>query len=56
MTTVDMVAMPVAEKLKLMETLWDSLCIQSAAGVASPRGMAKCLRIAYAVSPAGKRP
>jgi len=36
MTTVDIVAMPVAEKLKLMETLWDSLCIQSAVDVASP--------------------
>jgi putative addiction module component (TIGR02574 family) len=30
MTTVDIVAMPVSEKLKLMETLWDSLCVQSA--------------------------
>ena len=28
MTPVDIVAMPVAEKLKLMETLWDSLCVQ----------------------------
>ena len=36
MTTVDIVAMPVAEKLKLMETLWDSLYIHSAVGVASP--------------------
>lgn len=36
MTTVDIVAMPVSEKLKLMETLWDSLCGQSAAGMESP--------------------
>ncbi|MHB1360119.1 MAG: addiction module protein [Rhodocyclaceae bacterium] len=36
MTTIDIVAMPVAEKLKLMETLWDSLCMQSAVGVTSP--------------------
>jgi hypothetical protein len=28
MTTVDIVAMPVSEKLKLMETLWESLCGQ----------------------------
>ncbi len=36
MTTVHIVAMSVEEKLKLMETLWDSLCIQSTGGVASP--------------------
>lgn len=36
MTTVDVVAMPVAEKLKLMEALWDSLCVQSGIGVTSP--------------------
>lgn len=43
MTTVDVVAMPVAEKLKLMETLWDSLCIQSAVGVESPAWHAEVL-------------
>lgn len=26
MTTLDIAAMPVSEKLKLMETLWDALC------------------------------
>jgi hypothetical protein len=36
MPTADIDAMPVAEKLKLMETLWDSLCVQSAAGLESP--------------------
>lgn len=30
MTSVDIVAMPVAERLMLMETLWDSLCAESA--------------------------
>lgn len=35
MTTIDIVALPVTEKLKLMETLWDSLCAQPE-GVASP--------------------
>ncbi len=29
MTSVDIVAMPFPERLKLMETLWDSLCAQS---------------------------
>lgn len=29
MTSVDIVAIPVAERLMLMETLWDSLCVQS---------------------------
>jgi len=29
MTTADIAAMPVAEKLKLMEALWDSLCAQT---------------------------
>ena len=36
MTTADIVAMPVSERLKLMETLWDSLCGQ-AAGPQIPR-------------------
>ena len=36
MTTVDIVAMPVAEKLKLMETLWDSLCLQSGGNMELP--------------------
>lgn len=36
MTTVDIIAMPVAEKLKLMETLWDSLCLQSGGNMELP--------------------
>lgn len=36
MTTVDVVAMPVSEKLKLMETLWDSLCTQSGENMELP--------------------
>ncbi|HMM54153.1 MAG TPA: addiction module protein [Candidatus Desulfobacillus sp.] len=35
MVTADIVGMPVAERLKLMETLWDSLCAADA-GIASP--------------------
>ncbi|MBK9324859.1 MAG: addiction module protein [Hydrogenophilales bacterium] len=36
MTTADIAAMPVAEKLKLMEALWDSLCTTTDMGVESP--------------------
>jgi putative addiction module component (TIGR02574 family) len=36
MTTIDIAAMPVEEKLKLMEALWDSLDTRSDANVASP--------------------
>lgn len=36
MTSNDIFAMPVAEKLKLMETLWDSLCAQSGGSMESP--------------------
>lgn len=36
MTAVDIVAMPVSEKLKLMETLWDSLCLQSGGNMELP--------------------
>ena len=36
MTSVDIVAMPVSEKLKPMETLWDSLCRQSDGNVELP--------------------
>ncbi|MBK7014213.1 MAG: addiction module protein [Sulfuritalea sp.] len=36
MTTVDIIAMPVSEKLKLMESLWDSLCIQSGGNMELP--------------------
>ena len=36
MPTIDLAAMPVAEKLKLMETLWDSLCAQPAGDIGTP--------------------
>ncbi|WP_422555047.1 addiction module protein, partial [Rhodoferax sp.] len=36
MTTADIAAMPVAEKLKLMEALWDSLNAQTDKDVESP--------------------
>lgn len=36
MTTVDIVAMPVSEKLKLMETPGDSLCVQSSGNMELP--------------------
>jgi len=36
MASADIVAMPVAERLKLMEALWDSLCAQSASEIESP--------------------
>jgi putative addiction module component (TIGR02574 family) len=36
MTSADIVEMPVAERLKLMETLWESLCAQPGAEIESP--------------------
>lgn len=36
MTSAEIVAMPVAEKLRLMEELWESLCAQSGGEIASP--------------------
>lgn len=36
MTSIDIAAMPVEEKLKLMEALWDSLDTRSDGNVASP--------------------
>jgi len=36
MTIVDVVAMPVSEKLRLMEALWDSLCAQSGENMELP--------------------
>ncbi len=35
MAAADIVNMPIADRLKLMETLWDSLCT-SDSGIASP--------------------
>lgn len=37
MTSAEIAAMPVAEKLKLLEALWDSLCAQTGKGVESPQ-------------------
>lgn len=56
MAAIDIAAMPVSEKLKLMEALWDSLGAQSDGNMASPRGMVKCLKSVCADSPAGKNP
>ena len=36
MAAIDIAAMPVSEKLKLMEALWDSLGAQSDGNMASP--------------------
>ena len=36
MTTADIAAMPVADKLKLMEALWGSLCAQTDKRLESP--------------------
>jgi len=36
MTALDIAAMPAAEKLKLMEALWDSLCVSSQGELDSP--------------------
>jgi hypothetical protein len=36
MTAIDIAEMPVSEKLKLMEAIWDSLDTQSDGSVASP--------------------
>lgn len=36
MTALDIAAMPAAEKLKLMEALWDSLCGSSGGDLDSP--------------------
>lgn len=36
MTAIDIAEMPVSEKLKLMEALWDSLCVRQDGGFESP--------------------
>jgi putative addiction module component (TIGR02574 family) len=43
MNTADIAAMPVAEKLKLLEALWDSLCAESDHAMASPAWHAEVL-------------
>jgi Putative addiction module component len=44
MTAIDIAALPVAEKLKLMEALWDSLCTPTDKGVESPPWHAAALK------------
>lgn len=44
MTIADIAAMPVAEKLKLMEALWDSLCTPTDKSVESPPWHAAALK------------
>jgi len=36
MTAIDIAEMPVSDKLKLMEALWDSLCVRNDGGFESP--------------------
>jgi hypothetical protein len=36
MTAIDIAEMPVSEKLKLMEALWDSLCVRTDGSFESP--------------------
>lgn len=36
MTAIDIAEMPVSEKLKLTEALWDSLCVRADGGFESP--------------------
>jgi len=44
MTAIDIAALPVSEKLKLMEALWDSLCTPTDQGVESPPWHAVALK------------
>ena len=36
MSSIDIAAMPVTEKLRLMESLWDSFCLEAKNDVKSP--------------------
>lgn len=36
MTSIDIAAMPTTEKLRLMESLWDSFCLEAKNDVNSP--------------------
>ena len=49
MTAIDIVGVPVSDRLKLMETLWDSLCAHSGTGMELPAWHTKSLRSACAV-------
>lgn len=53
MMAVDIVAMPVAEKLKLMEALWDSLSVDAAERFESPDWHAQALKQAEGQLAAG---
>ncbi len=46
MTAIDIAEMPVSEKLKLMEALWDSLCIRQDGGFESPAWHEQALKAA----------
>jgi hypothetical protein len=46
MTAIDIAEMPVSEKLKLMEALWDSLCVQKDGGFESPAWHEQALKAA----------
>ena len=56
MTTADIAAMPVAEKLKLLEALWDSLCATSDRDLASPPWHAEVLEARLQRLAAGTEP
>ncbi|MFZ4538218.1 addiction module protein [Propionivibrio sp.] len=43
MPTIDIVELPTAEKLKLMESLWDSLCMAPVNDIHSPAWHAEVL-------------
>lgn len=56
MLTIDPMAMPVAEKLKLMEKTWDSLYAQSGGDIGMPRrGTARCSKNDCAALPVARR-
>ncbi len=56
MTIADIAAMPVAEKLKLLEALWDSLCAESDHAVPSPAWHAEVLEARLQRLAAGAEP
>lgn len=53
MTAIDIAEMPVSEKPKLMEALWDSLCVQKDGGFESPEWHEQALKAADGALAAG---
>lgn len=53
MTAIDIAEMPVSEKLKLMEALWDSLCVRTDGSFESPAWHEQALKQAEADLAAG---